>query len=161
VLNPIDTAAVLRDGRATGIHPVQIHEGVAWWLGACLTVTQNAPRIAVAHDGDPVSTEYAARFARGATNAQHYRCHVTGVVGPVTESELLDIARGLGQAPSAYVTNRSGEVSMALFDAKGEPLTEESGVAAIRKLINEDHVPIPVNDAARGVIIEYRKEDAH
>ncbi|MGW6479510.1 hypothetical protein ACWGDS_16645 [Streptomyces sp. NPDC055059] len=159
MLNPIDTAAVLRGGRAAGIHPTQIHAGVAWWLGACLVVTQQAPRLAVAHDGDPVSAQYAARLARGATNAQHYRCHVSIVVSPATASELLDIAHRLDQAPGAYITHRSGEVSIALFDAKGAPLTDESGLAAIRKLIDEDHVPIPVNDASRGIIVEL-KEDA-
>lgn len=151
MLNPIDTAAVLRDGRAAGHHPSQIHHGVAWWLGACLVVTQKAARVALAHDGNGLSSEYAARFVRGATNAQHYRCHVTLFVAPTGRDELLQQAQEMGGMPCAHITTSpADEVTIAMFDAEGKPLTEESGLAAIRDLIEHDRVPIPVNDSSRG-----------
>lgn len=155
VLNPINTAAVLREGtgKASGRHPDEIHAGVAWWLGACLVVTQQAAEIAVAHDGNPVSTEYAIRLARGATNAQHYKCHVTGFVAPTTRSELLRRAVVLGGVPSVHITVTPEDVvTLALFDTEGKPLSEEAGMARIRTMIEQDRVPIPVNDSSRGTI---------
>ncbi|MEV1025303.1 hypothetical protein [Streptomyces sp. NPDC050264] len=161
MLNPIDAAAVLRDGRATGLHPSQIHAGVAWWLGACLVVTQKATTVAVAHDGDSLSAEYAARLARGATNALHYRCRVTLFLSPTSPEELRQHAQELGGAPFAYITTSPGsEVAVALFDAEGKALTEESGLAEIRTLIERDRVPLPVNDSSRGTIQHREKTDA-
>ncbi|MFJ8955023.1 hypothetical protein ACIRO1_33495 [Streptomyces sp. NPDC102381] len=156
MLNPIDAKAVIRDGGATGHHPRQIHAGVAWWLGACLVVTQKASHVVVAHDGEAISTQYATRFARGAINALHYKCLVTALQEPTEPTELGLATADLGSIPSAHIsTTPSAEVTVALFDADGKPLTEESGLAAIRDLIAQDRVPIPVNDAARGTI-EYR-----
>ncbi|WP_425834173.1 hypothetical protein [Streptomyces fractus] len=159
MLNPIDTAAVIRDGGATGTAPDQIHAGVAWWLGACLVVTRGASRAVVGDDGHPISTEYAARFARGATNAGHYRCHTTVVIGPVDEQTLLDF-RADEQAVAAYIrTREDATVTITLYDVAGEVLTERNGLARIRALIAEDRVPIPVNKAARGTLDE-READA-
>jgi hypothetical protein len=63
----------------------------------------------------------------------------------------------MGGAPCAYITTSpAGEVVIALFDAEGKALTEDSGMAAIRDLIERDRVPIPVNDSSRGSI-EYRE----
>lgn len=160
MLNPIDAAAVLRDGRAAGLHPSQIHTGVAWWLGACLVVTQQAAKVAVAHDGNHLSAAYAARLARGATNAQHYRCHVTVYLSPTSTEELRERAREMG-APCAYLTTSTdGEVVIALFDAKGKALTEESGMATIRNLIQRERVPLSVNDSSRGTIENRGRTDA-
>ncbi|MFJ5265979.1 hypothetical protein ACIQAC_36510 [Streptomyces sp. NPDC088387] len=158
MLKPINAAAVLRNGRATGLHPDQIHAGVAWWLGACFVVTLRVANVAVAHDGHVISSEYAARFARGAANAQHYRCHVTVFTAPMTQDELVKHARGAGNTPSGHITTSpSGEVTIALFDAQGTPLTDEAGMAKIRDLIERDRVPIPVNNSSRG-LIEHRGE---
>ncbi|MGD6755799.1 hypothetical protein [Streptomyces sp. BH105] len=159
MLNPIDPDAVIRDGGATGHHPSQIHAGVAWWLGACLVVTQKTSHIVVAHDGETLSTTYATRFARGAINAQHYKCRVTLLTTPADRNQLGSVAADFGSVPSAHIsTAPPGEVTVALFDADGKPLTEETGLATIRNLIGQDHVPLPVNDAARGTI-EYRGGD--
>lgn len=153
MLNPIDAAAVIRDGRAAGLHSSQIHTGVAWWLGACLVVTQESNQVVVAHDGGTLSAEYAAKFARGAVNAQHYRCHVIALVSPTNQDELLEYAQKMGGVLSAHITSSpAGEVTVALFDVNGKALTEESGMAAIRDLIERDRVPLPVNDSCRGTI---------
>ncbi|WP_326611729.1 hypothetical protein OG949_21680 [Streptomyces scopuliridis] len=55
MLNPIDTEAVIRDGRIAGVFPGEIHEGVAWWAGACHVVVSRARQMAVAHDGHPTT----------------------------------------------------------------------------------------------------------
>ncbi|MFE7012793.1 hypothetical protein ACFVAQ_20230 [Streptomyces sp. NPDC057651] len=155
MLNPIDTAAVIRDGGATGTHPGQIHTGVAWWLGSCLVTTRGANRAVVGHDGHPVSIEYADRFARGTVNSHHYRCRTTVLTIAVDEQSLLDFRADVSAVGAYITTNADNIVTIALYDVLGERLTDRSGLDRIRALIDADRVPIPVNDAARGTIDRY------
>ena len=74
MLNPINTEAVIRDGGAIGRFPGEIHEGVAWWLGACfvaLTARAASPSSATAGRTRQRST---SRLCRGAINAHHLAC---------------------------------------------------------------------------------------
>ncbi|AUH40481.1 hypothetical protein [Streptomyces sp. CMB-StM0423] len=159
MLNPIDTAAVIRDGRAAGSFPGEIHEGVAWWIAACYVVVSRAGQMAVAHDGHPTTAAFHDRFCRGAINAQHYRCQVCDL-GPADEAQLLHAMRTLGGVPGARLTtaDEGGRqaVTIRLYDAGGQPVTEESGWAAVRSKIARGQVPIPVNDHAKGRITECR-----
>ncbi|MFF9489157.1 hypothetical protein [Streptomyces sp. NPDC014676] len=154
MLNPIDTAAVIRDGGAVGQYPGQIHEGVGWWLGACLVVTLHASHLAVAHDGHPVSAAFTDRLCQGAINAQHYACHVHHL-GQQHERDLLSKA-GARQTPGAWLTTETTDgvttVRVRLHTSHGALLDETNGLAAIRNLIAQDRVPIPVNSQAKGVI---------
>lgn len=153
MLKPINTDTVIRDGAASGRFPSQIHEGVAWWIGACLVVATQTNRIAVAHDGHPTSALFHERLCRGAINAQHYACHVT-VLGTADETGLLAATATLGRLPGALITTTAAEdgetVRIALYDADGKPLTEDTGLAIIRRLVADDQVPIPVNERAKG-----------
>ncbi|MFJ4828736.1 hypothetical protein ACIP79_02165 [Streptomyces sp. NPDC088747] len=155
MLNPIDTAAVIRDGGAVGRYPGQLHESVAWWLGACLVVTQQARSIVVAHNGHPVITEFASRLCRGAINALHYACNVRHM-GHQTEERFLTTLQHLQGAPGAWLSaagdNGATTVQIQLYNAEGTLLDETNGLAEIRRLIAEDRVPIPVNDQAKGTI---------
>ncbi|MFI9584067.1 hypothetical protein ACIHCQ_19985 [Streptomyces sp. NPDC052236] len=159
MLNSIDTAAVIRDGGAVGQFPGEIHEGVAWWIAACLVVTTKASRIAVAHDGHNTSVGFYDRLCRGAGNAQHYACRVTDV-GVADQDELLAAMKDLGSVPGIRVTTTAapeGEtVHIAVYDDQGFPLTEDAGLAMIRRLIAEDRVPIPVNAQAKGYVEPYK-----
>lgn len=65
MLNPIDTDAVIRDGRLAGAFPGEIHEGVAWWAAACFVVVSRSGQMAVAHDSHPTTAEFHRRFCRG------------------------------------------------------------------------------------------------
>ncbi|MFE2302682.1 hypothetical protein ACFXAW_31355 [Streptomyces sp. NPDC059445] len=155
MLNPIDTAAVIRDGGAVGHYPGQIHEAVAWWLGSCLVVTTKAPRLAVAHDDTAISVGFADRLCRGAINAQHYACRV-GYLGHQSEQTLLDAATGAFQAPAAWVSTDTDDdatiVRIRLYTQDGRLLDDSTGLADIRDLIDSDRVPIPVNSQAKGTI---------
>jgi len=159
VLNPIDTDAVIRDGRAAGVFPGEIHEGVAWWIAACYVVASETRQLAVAHDGHPTTAAFHERFCRGATNAQHYRCQVADL-GPANEAQLLHAIQALGGAPGALLSTTTGggrqTVTIRLYDAGGRPVTEETGWAAVRTKIARDQVPIPVNDRARGTVTDRR-----
>ncbi|MFK0284223.1 hypothetical protein ACIQVL_27705 [Streptomyces sp. NPDC090499] len=154
MLNPIDPAAVIRDGGAVGHYPGQIHEGVAWWLGACLVVTARTSRLAAAHDGQLISDAFADRLCRGAINAQHYACTVRHL-GKLSEDELL-AHLGTFRAPGAWLSSETtGDVvtvRIRLYTAQGALLDEANGLAAIRELIAQDHVPRPVNSQAKGTI---------
>ncbi|MGW7610985.1 hypothetical protein ACWGKW_27685 [Streptomyces sp. NPDC054766] len=154
MLNPIDTTAVIRDGGAVGHYPGQIHQAVGWWLGACLIVTMKTSRLAVAHDGHPVSVGFADRLSRGAINAEHYACHVRHL-GQQPEAELLAAANAF-EAPAARVStgaaNGTDTVRIRLYTPHGTLLDEANGLAAIRDLIDRDRVPIPVNTQAKGTI---------
>ncbi|MEW1701096.1 hypothetical protein [Streptomyces sp. NPDC091278] len=70
---------------------------------------------------------------------------------------------GAGGIPGAWLTG-SGDhaptITVTLYDAAGDPLTETTGLAEIRSLIADDRVPIPVNDAARGSIEYDHAEEA-
>ncbi|MEV7145105.1 hypothetical protein AB0O05_01225 [Streptomyces sp. NPDC093084] len=154
MINPIDTAAVIRDGGAVGQYPGQIHEGVGWWLGACFVITAKASRLAVAHDGHPVSTEFADRLCRGAINAEHYACAVR-YLGWQPEEELLTELR-IREEPGAWLSSETtGDVTtvrIRLYTAQGTLLDNINGLAAIRSLIDQDRVPRPVNSRAKGTI---------
>ncbi|MGC9539905.1 hypothetical protein [Streptomyces sp. UG1] len=155
MLKPIDADAVIRAGGAVGEYPGEIHEGVAWWFGACLVVTQKARRIAVAHDGHPITAEFAHRFYRGAANAQHYACSVR-FLGHQTEERLLKTLAYLNGMPGAMLTANgaigSPMVHIKLFNSHGIVLDDDNGLSEIRRLIAEDCVPIPVNAQAKGTI---------
>ncbi|QKV92746.1 hypothetical protein HUT19_14100 [Streptomyces sp. NA02950] len=160
MLNPIDTDAVIRDGGAVGRFPGEVHEGVAWWLGACLVVTQQARRIVVAHDGHPAIVEFASRLCRGAANAQHYACNVR-FLGHQTEERLMDTLKILEAVPGAWLSASDDVVlivRITLYDHHGHALSETNGLAEIRRMIAEDHVPVPVNDQARGTIEPWHQE---
>ncbi|MFJ9032151.1 hypothetical protein ACIRQP_27220 [Streptomyces sp. NPDC102274] len=155
MLNPIDAEAVIRNGGAVGRFPGQIHEGVAWWLAACLIVTQKARRIAVAHDGHHAITEFADSFCRGAINAQHYACNVR-YLGHQTEARLLLALKDLRGVPGAWLSvdgsNDDAIVHVRLYNRQGIVLDDTNGLAEIRRLIAEDRVPLPVNAQAKGTI---------
>ncbi|MGW3570147.1 hypothetical protein ACWDSL_40835 [Streptomyces sp. NPDC000941] len=144
---------MIRDGAASGRFPGEIHEGVAWWIGACLVVATKTNRIVVAHNGHPTSVIFHERLCRGAINARHYACHVT-VLGTADEAGLLAAMAALGYLPGALITTAAAEdgetVRIALYDADGKPLTEDTGLAVIRRLVADDQVPIPVNEQAKG-----------
>ncbi|WAU79968.1 hypothetical protein O1Q96_09580 [Streptomyces sp. Qhu-G9] len=155
MLNPIDTETVICDGGAVGMFPGQIHEGVAWWIGACLVVTQKAPSVVVAHNGHPAIAKFAHRLCEGATNAQHYACTVRSM-GCQTKERLLDTLQQLHGVPGAWLVAEETEgvttVRIQLFDEQGVMLDETNGLVEIRRLIAADRVPIPVNDSSKGVI---------
>lgn len=158
MLNPIDTEKVIRDGAACGQYPGEIHEGVGWWIGACLVVVTHANRIAVAHDGYAASALFQRCLCRGTMNAQHYACTVMDL-HVADEHELLSAMKELGGVPGVLITTTpdagTETVRIALYDRHGEPLGEDAGLARIRQMIADDHVPIPVNDQARGHVEDY------
>ncbi|WP_326841032.1 hypothetical protein OHB33_00715 [Streptomyces sp. NBC_01558] len=157
MLNPIDTDAVIRNGGAVGRYPDQIHGAVGWWMGSCLVVTAKASRLAVAHDGHPVSIEFADRLCQGATHAQHYACTVRYLRQRPAE-ELLAEAKAY-EAPAAWVSTQPAApgdtVHIRLYTTHGILLDETNGLADIRDLINQDRVPIPVNTQAQGKIVPW------
>ncbi|MFF2189755.1 hypothetical protein [Streptomyces sp. NPDC058155] len=150
---------MIRDGGARGRFPVELHEGVAWWLGACLVVTMKADRIVVAHDGQATSAMFHKRLCRGAVNAEHYACTVLDL-GVADQRTLLTAMRDVNSVPGAYISTTTGEdgvetVRIALYGRDGRALDEDAGLAEIRGLIDADCVPRPVNDGARGHIKHY------
>ncbi|MET8411800.1 hypothetical protein ABZV34_27515 [Streptomyces sp. NPDC005195] len=155
MLNSIDTAAVIRDGGAVGRYPDQIHDAVGWWLGACMVVTTQISRLAVAHDGHPVSVRFAHKLCQGAINAQHYACNVR-YLGDQPEPELLALATGPLEASAAWISTSPAAdrdtVQIRLYAKDGKLLDETTGLAGIRDLIDRDRVPIPVNSRAKGTI---------
>ncbi|MFI2078107.1 hypothetical protein [Streptomyces triculaminicus] len=160
MLNQVDAEKVIRDGSASGRFPGEIHEGVGWWVGACLVAVTRATRIAVAYDGRATSATFHRRLCRGAMNAQHFACtvHDLHVAG---EDKLLAAMKDLGGAPGALVTTTAGNngemVRIAVYGRDGQVLGEDAGLARIRRLITEDRVPRPVNGQARGRIEHYRR----
>ncbi|MFE1749584.1 hypothetical protein ACFW88_03340 [Streptomyces anandii] len=152
MLKRIDTDLVIREGGAVGVYPGQIHEGVAWWLGACLVVTQEADAVVVAHNGHAVVFEFASRLCRGAINAQHFACTVYAL-GVQTRNQLLDVRKDCAAWLEAHEDKGATVVRIQLFDRHGVLLDESTGLAEIRRLIGEDRVPLPVNDRARGRIV--------
>jgi hypothetical protein len=156
VLNPINAEAVIRDGGAVGRFPGEIHEGVAWWLGACFVDLNSATRLAVGSDGQPVTAEFFRRLCNGAVNAHHHACQVTAIPG-ITQDAFLAYTRRHQPLAGAYVATAPGQdgaavVRIRLYDAHGQLLQEDNGLARIRAMIAEDRVPIPVSDSARGTI---------
>lgn len=159
MLSPIDTDAVIRDGRVAGVFPGEIHEGVAWWVAACFVVIGQAREMAVAHDGHGTTAEFHRRFCLGAINAEHWGCQISSL-GTADEAQLLHAMKELGGVPGALLTTtESGgqqTVTIRLYDADGQPVTEDSGLAKLREMVASDRVPIPVNDQAKGSITERR-----
>jgi hypothetical protein len=159
VLKPIDSDAVIRDGRVAGAFPDEIHEGVAWWVAACFVVVSQARQMAVAHDSHPATAEFHRRFCRGAINAEHFGCQVSSL-GTADEAQLLHAMKQLGGVPGALLTTTDDggrqTVTIRLYDADGQPVTEDTGLARVRQMIASDRVPVPVNDQAKGSITERR-----
>lgn len=156
MLNPVDTDAVIRDGGAVGRFPGEIHEGVAWWLGASFVAHTAAEQLVVGSDGEAVTGEFLRRLCHGAVNAHHHACRVTAVDG-ITEDAFHAYVRSRRPLAGAYVaatTDRDGThlIRIRLYDADGLLLQEDTGLAALRRMITEDRVPIPVSDSARGTI---------
>jgi dTMP kinase len=156
VLNPIDTESVIRDGGAVGRFPGEIHEGVAWWLGACFVVVRGASQLVVGHDGHPTTAEFYRRFRNGAVNARHFACKVTAA-GQVMQDDFLALLRARGSLGGAYLATESEPgltqvVRIRLYDGSGQPIQEDTGLARIRAMIAEDRVPIPVSGSAKGTI---------
>jgi hypothetical protein len=156
VLRPIDTESVIRDGGAVGRFPGEIHEGVAWWLGACFVDLNSATALAVGCDGGPVTVEFFRRLCNGAVNAHHHACQVTAISG-ITQDAFLAYTRRHQPLAGAYVATAPGPdgtnvVRIHLYDANGQLLQENTGLAHIRQAIDQDRVPIPVSDSARGPI---------
>ncbi|MFE9661800.1 hypothetical protein [Streptomyces sp. NPDC005955] len=159
MFNPIDAETVVRDSGAHGQFPGQIHAGVAWWMAACFVVTVQAGRLVVAHDGKSASAQFFDRLCQGAVNAQHYACQVLDR-GQADEVSLLAAMRQAGDAPGILVTTRETgghtvQITIVLYGRDGKPLDEPGGLAAIRRMIAEDRVPIPVNDTSKGRVQPY------
>lgn len=155
MLNPIDTDAVIRDGRIAGAFPGEMHEGVAWWVAACFVVVSRARQMAVAHDGHVTTRGFHGRFCRGAINAQHFSCQVADL-GEANEAQLVHAMQALGNSPGALLSTTCDRgrqtVTIRLYDAEGKLLVEDTGLAKLREMIATDRVPIPVNDQAKGRI---------
>ncbi|MEV6316020.1 hypothetical protein [Streptomyces sp. NPDC051776] len=152
MLNSIKVDAVIRDDRATGTFPSEIHEGVGWWVASCFVIVARTSALVLAHDGSPAGELFVDRMGNGATNAQHYACQVS-VLGQADETQLLDAARQLGGVPAARVSADGTTVTIDLYAEDGSRITEETGWAKIRDQIRNDQVPRPVNDQAKGCVI--------
>ncbi|KAF0647954.1 MULTISPECIES: phosphohexomutase domain-containing protein [Streptomyces] len=159
MLTPIDTDAVIRDGRVAGAFPDEIHEGVAWWVAACFVVVVRVRQMAVAHDSHPVTAGFHQRFCRGAVNAQHFGCQVSSL-GVADEAQLMHATNRLGGVAGALLTTADDggrqTVTIRLYNADGRPVTEDTGLARLRQMIASDRVPLPVNDQAKGRVTERR-----
>jgi hypothetical protein len=156
VLNPIDAEAVIRDGGAVGRFPGEIHEGVAWWLGACFVALTSASRLAVGGDGQQATAEFSRRLCNGAVNAHHHACQVAAISG-ITEDAFLTHLRRHPPLAGAYLateptTGGAAMVRIRLYGEDGLVLRDDTGLALIRRMITEDRVPIPVSDSAKGTI---------
>ncbi|MFE5889144.1 hypothetical protein ACFQ6E_09420 [Streptomyces sp. NPDC056462] len=159
MLNQIDTDAVIRDGRVAGAFPGEIHEGVAWWVAACFVVVSQARQMAVAHDGHDTTAGFHRRFCLGAINADYWGCQISSL-GTADEAQLLHAMKELGGVPGALLTTTEiggqQNITILLYDADGQPVTEGTGLAKLREMVASDRVPIPVNDQAKGNITERR-----
>ncbi|MEU1211436.1 hypothetical protein ACFYSH_19280 [Streptomyces sp. NPDC005791] len=159
MLSPIDTDAVIRDGGVTGAFPDELHEAVAWWVAACFVVVGRVRQMAVAHDSHPITAGFYQRFCCGAINAQHFGCQVSSL-GVADEAQLIHAMKRLGGVPGALLTTADvggrQTVTIRLYDVDGRSVTEDTGLAGLRQMIVSDRVPLPVNDHAKGRIIERR-----
>ncbi|WP_225848257.1 hypothetical protein [Streptomyces sp. HPF1205] len=156
MLNPIDAEAAIRDGGAVGRFPGEIHEGVAWWLGACFVALTSASRLAVGDDGRPATTEFSRRLCNGAVNAHHHACQVTAISG-ITEDAFLTHLRRHPPLAGTYLATEpdpggAATVRIRLYGEDGLMLQEDTGLALIRRMITEDRVPIPVSQSAKGTV---------
>ncbi|WP_299535347.1 hypothetical protein [uncultured Streptomyces sp.] len=154
MLSSAGADAIFTERSVRGRFPDQVHQGIGWWLGACLVVTQQASRLAVAHDGHPVVSEIAARLCRGAINAQHYRCQVQ-YLGHSSTDDFFSAMKASGGACGAWLDASDDlgvtTVEITLYSRGGLALPP-AALRGIRLLMERDQVPIPVNDAARGAI---------
>ncbi|MFI5986484.1 hypothetical protein ACIBEA_37195 [Streptomyces sp. NPDC051555] len=147
---------MIRDGQISGECPGQIHDGVAWWVGACFVAVAKTSRLAVAHDGRTHTGTFHLRFLQGAINSGHWACEVTDV-GAADEAGLLHAMTTLGGVPGAFLAT-SGDRSplmlgIRLYDADGRSVEDHNGLGDIRDMIDADRVPLPVNDACKGRVI--------
>ncbi|MFF5128593.1 hypothetical protein ACFY41_16920 [Streptomyces syringium] len=157
MLNPINAEAVIRDGQVSGVFPDEIHEGVAWWVASCFVVVSQTQSLAVARDDHPITAEFFRRFCRGAVNAQHWACAVHDL-GLAEERQLLRAMHELGAVPGALLTTAEHEeqrsVTIRLYGSDGRRFSDSTGLGVIREMIANDHVPIPVNNGAKGHVEE-------
>ncbi|MGW1764024.1 hypothetical protein ACWCQL_08040 [Streptomyces sp. NPDC002073] len=151
MLNPVDLPTVFAEDRVHGRHPTEIHPAVAWWVGSCLVLATRSHGVALVHDGTELAKEYTGLFNRGAINCRHYAATVS-VVGKGGEDLLAYAIRTL-QVPGALITTAGAEVTIRLFAADGTPIRAGTGLERICDLIARDKVPIPVNDTARGRVV--------
>ncbi|WP_338931009.1 hypothetical protein WEB32_06680 [Streptomyces netropsis] len=158
MLNPINAEAVIRDGQVSGVFPDEIHEGVAWWVASCFVVVSQTHSLAVARDDHPITAEFFRRFCRGAVNAQHWACTVHDL-GLAEEPQLLRAMQELDAVPGALLTTAEHEgrqsVTIRLYGSDGRQLDDSTGLGTIREMIATDHVPIPVNEGAKGHVEEH------
>ena len=160
MLRPVDLPTVFADDRIHGTDhghkntkdPAQIHAGLAWWVGSCLVLTTRSHGVVLVHDGTELGRDYARSFGQGATNCEHYAATVT-VLGQGSEDLLAYGIRTL-QAPGALITTDGDQVTVRLFAADSSPMTEGTGLERICDLIARDRVPIPVNEEAKGRIVQ-------
>ncbi|MGR6999619.1 hypothetical protein ACU686_18305 [Yinghuangia aomiensis] len=78
----------------------------------------------------------------------------------MSESHLTEVAANL-RVPGLYVTtdDEHPSVRILLYDRSGAVLTESSGLARIRRMIETDRVPRPVNSTEEGRIERYQQHD--
>lgn len=149
VLRPIATREVFQHNCIRGRAQVQIHLGVPWWLGAIFVDPMRAERIVLAHRGAP-ARRWADRFATGAINSRHWACRVTNL------GRLLLFGIGQLGVPGALVAWHydSGHVNLVfrLYSASGAQLDEFGGLAEVRRRIESDRVPRPVDQRWQGRI---------
>lgn len=148
--------AILRDDRIGGRVPDEIHPGVAWWTGAVLIQVTRTPGVVVAAgDAGPTTAVFAERFKRGAINSGHYAARVC-CAGVGSEPYLRFCCRTLS-LPGVHITaDGDGRVSMRLFSAEGLPLHTTEAMREIHRRLRADEIPIPVNDEARGTVVDRR-----
>lgn len=159
MLHPVDFDAVVTCDGVGGHYPDQMHSGVGWWTGSLLILFTKANGVVVVHDGHETSKRFALRFGHGAINCQHYAATVT-MLGKGDE-ELLRYGIRTFNVPGAYITTAGDHVSMRLFDADGKPFDETTGMRQIRHLMQTDQIPIPVNEHAKGRIVERHDLSQH
>ncbi|MET7621588.1 hypothetical protein [Streptomyces sp. NPDC005408] len=157
MLKPIDAERVIRDRQVSGRFPGDLHEGVAWWVAACFVAAAKTHRMAVAYDGRESTEQFRRHFHQGAINAQHFACHIHDL-GQADETQLLHAMKHLG-APGAHLSTTPVDdvlvATIRLYEADGELLDEDTGLARIRDMIARDQVPIPVNAAAKGRVEDH------
>ncbi|WP_035841309.1 hypothetical protein [Kitasatospora azatica] len=151
MLNPVDLPTLFAEDRIHGCHPGEIHPAVAWWVASCLVLVTESHGVALVHDGADLAKEYTSLFCRGAINCRHYAATVS-VVGGGGEELLAYAIRAL-RVPGALITTAGAQVTIRLFAADGTPIRVGGGLERICDLIARGKVPIPVNDTARGRVV--------
>lgn len=160
MLRPVDLPTVFADDRIHGTDygyqdtddPAQVHAGIAWWVGGCLVLTTGVHAVVLVHDGTELARGYARSFGQGATNCKHYAATVS-VLGQGDQDLLAYGIRTL-QVPGVLIATDGDKVTIRLFAADGSSMTAGTGLERICDLIARDRVPIPVNDQARGRVVQ-------